>query len=67
MREKEAKLLGVAFFLGGVITGFLIAPIKKGMYFGNNCGNTFADNDKTSVDNIDEKLEKSIEENSEYK
>lgn len=53
MREKEAKLLGVACFLGGVITGFLIVPIKKGMYFGNNCGNTFADNDKTGVDNID--------------
>lgn len=67
MREKEAKLLGVVCFLGGVATGLLIAPIRKAMYFGSNCENTFADNDKTSVDNIDEKLEKSIEENSEYK
>lgn len=39
IKNNEKILLGVACFLGGVVAGFLIAPIKKGMYFGNNCGN----------------------------
>ena len=39
MKNNEKILFGVACFLGGVVTGFLIAPIKKGMYCGNNCGN----------------------------
>ncbi|MGG7059333.1 hypothetical protein ACQPUY_08695 [Clostridium nigeriense] len=39
MKNNEKLLLGVSCFLGGVVAGFLIAPIKKGMYFGNNCGN----------------------------
>ena len=52
MRKREAKLLGVACFLGGVVTGFLLAPVKKGMYFGNNCGNTFPDRDNENIYNI---------------
>lgn len=41
--EKNEKiLLGISCFLGGVVAGFLIAPIKNGMYFGNNCGNHHA-------------------------
>lgn len=39
-------LLGTACFLGGVVAGFLISPIKKGMYIGNNCGNNFKDADQ---------------------
>lgn len=41
MKNGDKLLLGTACFLGGVVAGFLIAPIKKGMYFGNNCGNNF--------------------------
>ena len=36
MKNKEKVLFGVACFLGGMVAGFLIAPIKKGIYCGNN-------------------------------
>lgn len=39
MKNKEKVLFGVACFLGGMVAGFLIAPIKKGIYCGNNNGN----------------------------
>ena len=39
MKDKEKVLLGLACFLGGVVAGFLIAPIKEGIYCGNNNGN----------------------------
>ncbi len=39
MKDKEKVLLGLTCFLGGVVAGFLIAPIKRGIYCGNNCGN----------------------------
>ena len=39
MKNNEKILLGTACFLGGVVAGFLIAPIKKGVYCGNNNGN----------------------------
>lgn len=42
MNNNEKKLLGLSCFLGGIVVGFLISPIKKGMYFGNNCGNNLA-------------------------
>lgn len=36
MKNNEKALLGLTCFLGGVVAGFLIAPIKKGIYCGNN-------------------------------
>ncbi|SCJ97419.1 Uncharacterised protein [uncultured Clostridium sp.] len=39
MKNNEKILFGAACFLGGVVAGFLIAPIKKGVYCGNNNGN----------------------------
>lgn len=36
MNEKERKLLVLSCFLGGVVAGFLLAPIRKGIYCGNN-------------------------------
>lgn len=39
MKDKEKVLLGLACFWGGVVAGFLIAPIKEGIYCGNNNGN----------------------------
>lgn len=39
MKKDEKILLGAACFLGGMVAGFLIAPIKKGVYCGNNNGN----------------------------
>ncbi len=40
MKNNEKVLFGAACFLGGVVAGFLLAPIKKGIYCGNNNGNS---------------------------
>lgn len=39
MKNKESILLGLSCFFGGMVAGFLIAPIKKGISCGNNSGN----------------------------
>jgi|GEM_PF-2151774 len=41
LRGKSCSLAGliIAFLLGTVL-GFLLAPVKKGVYCGNNNGNT---------------------------
>ena len=36
MKLDEKVLLGAACFFAGAVAGFLIAPIKKGIYCGNN-------------------------------
>ena len=46
----EKVLLAVCLFLLGVVIGFLIAPIKKGISCGNNNGNTFTAEDDWSFD-----------------
>ena len=43
MNKNETILLGAACFFAGAVAGFLIAPIKKGIYCGNNSGNNYAD------------------------
>lgn len=40
MKKTELILLEMCTFLAGLIIGFLIAPIKKGLEIGNNSGNT---------------------------
>ena len=40
MSKKETILIAIGSLLLGVIIGFFIAPIKKGLEFGNNSGNT---------------------------
>ncbi|MDV4149289.1 hypothetical protein R0131_00405 [Clostridium sp. AL.422] len=62
MRNKDKVLLGLTCFLGGVIAGFLIAPIKKGLYFGNNCGNHVR-----SIEELKEVIDNSMEENESMK
>ena len=54
--EKEVKSPAVgyfwkclAFFLLGVVAGFLIAPIKKGIKMGCNNGNYNGNNSKASL------------------
>lgn len=37
---SEKVLLTAASFLAGMVAGFLLAPIKKGVYCGNHNGNT---------------------------
>ena len=41
----EKVLFALCLFLLGVVIGFLIAPIKKGISCGNNNGNTYNDTD----------------------
>ena len=41
MDKNEKILLGAACFFAGAVAGFLIAPIKKGIYCGNNNGNNY--------------------------
>jgi len=36
----EKKLVTASAFLLGIVIGFMFAPIKKGIYCGNNNGNT---------------------------
>ena len=40
MKKTEIILLSVSTFLAGLVIGFLLAPIKKGLEIGNNCGDT---------------------------
>ena len=56
MNDNKNRLLALSCFLGGVVVGFLIAPIKKGMYFGNNCGNNISKVD--DLKEFEENLEK---------
>lgn len=40
MSKRGTVLVAVCGILLGVVIGFLIAPIKKGIEIGNNAGNT---------------------------
>ena len=59
MKDKEKVLLGLSCFLSGVVFGFLIAPIKKGICCGNNCGNHFS-NEEDLNKIVDNDLEEEI-------
>ena len=39
MNVTNRFLLGTTCFFAGMVAGFLFAPIKKGIYCGNNSGN----------------------------
>lgn len=47
MKDKTKFLFGTACFFGGVIAGFLVSPVKKGVCIINNggfkCKNTMGD------------------------
>ena len=45
MKLDEKVLLGAACFFAGAVAGFLIAPIKKGIYCGNNNGDSSEENE----------------------
>ncbi|MDF2537335.1 MAG: hypothetical protein K0S76_356 [Herbinix sp.] len=40
MSKSKKIFIGVFGFLLGMVVGFLISPIKKGIEIGNNCGNS---------------------------
>lgn len=63
MKDKEKILLGAACFFAGAVAGFLIAPIKKGIYCGNNSGNNYLGKDEEKLeDEVEELKEESKEE-----
>lgn len=39
--NKEFYMAGTILFLIGILVGFFFAPIKKGIYCGNNNGNAY--------------------------
>ena len=49
MNDKEKVLLGAACFFAGAVVGFLLAPVKKGIYCGNNSGNTYGTGEEETV------------------
>lgn len=61
MKNNEKVLLGLSCFLGGVVVGFFIAPIKQGIYCGNNCGNHVS-NDEDLKKIVEKNLDKDISE-----
>lgn len=67
MEDNRENLLKAACFLGGVVVGFLLSPIKKGVYLGNNCGNTTLPNkddvEESTEENLDEEIEDAVEGN----
>ncbi|MBX9136952.1 MULTISPECIES: hypothetical protein [unclassified Clostridium] len=54
MDKNEKILLGAACFFAGAVAGFLIAPIKKGIYCGNNNGNNYMNKDEEENDELNE-------------
>jgi len=40
MTNREIKLLAVACTFIGIVLGFLLSPMKTGVFFGNNNNNT---------------------------
>lgn len=52
MKKSNLILLCTTVFSIGIILGFLLAPIKKGISIGNHSGNKFRDdyNDKFDYD-----------------
>lgn len=44
MKKTTGLLLGIALFFAGVTCGFFLAPVKKGLYIGNNNGNKSGNN-----------------------
>lgn len=55
MENREKILLGTACFFAGMVAGFLIAPIKKGIHCGNNSGNNYTE--RNNLENITEEEE----------
>ena len=49
MNDKEKVLLGAVCFFAGAVVGFLLAPVKKGIYCGNNSGNTYGPGEEETV------------------
>ena len=65
MNKNETILLGAACFFAGAVAGFLIAPIKKGIYCGNNSGNNYADKNGDDNEEGGDEIDKVLDEGNE--
>lgn len=57
MEKKEKFWMGAALLFLGVIVGFMLAPIKKGIYCGNNGTNRSlddGDSDEAAADDSED-------------
>lgn len=61
MNKNEKILLGAACFFAGAVAGFLLSPIKKGIYCGNHSGNNYSNKDEEGQEGLDE-LDKVLDE-----
>lgn len=57
MNKNEKILFGTTCFFAGAVAGFLISPIKKGIFCGNNYGKNNEDNDENNTDELDKVLD----------
>jgi len=63
MKKREICLLSVTMFLFGIVSGFLLAPIKQGV--GNNSGNNngnntynyYRDEEVEQIEEVEEEVE----------
>ena len=55
MNKSTGILLALTCFFGGIILGFLISPIKKGIYCGNNNANCGSSNSVSNDENKNKK------------
>lgn len=62
MNKNEKILLGAACFFAGAVTGFLISPIKKGIYCGNNSGNNYLDKNSDDNEEVGDEIDKVLDE-----
>ena len=62
MNKNEKIILGAACFFAGAVAGFLIAPIKKGIYCGNNNGNNYGEDDENNKDELGKVLDEVLDE-----
>lgn len=53
MNKMTAFLISTICFLLGLVLGFLIAPIKKGIQIGNNSGNNYVAKSKDNYSDDD--------------
>ena len=62
MNKSTAVWMSIAMFFMGMVIGFFLAPIKKGIYCGNNNTNCGSSN---SVSNIEK--DKDLKQNTKFK
>lgn len=61
MNKNEKIILGAASFFSGLVTGFLIGSIKKGICFRKNTRNNYGDNSTDENGELDKVLDEVLD------